>query len=76
MSACNKPVLCLRYDLFLLMYALYSAHVCTTYLVIVSKICLVFVDVLYQVLTSEKVDHIFSKSKLFIKTISLFRIMG
>ena len=33
-----------------------------------------FADVLYQVLTSKKVDHIFSKSKLLIKT--LFRIMG
>ena len=28
-----------------------------------SKIWLVFADVLYQVLTSEKVDHIFSKIK-------------
>ena len=34
----------------------------------------VFADVLYQVLTSKKVDHIFSKSNLLIKT--LFRIMG
>ena len=34
---------------------------------------LVFADVLYQVLTSKKVDYIFSKSKLLIKT--LFRIM-
>ena len=32
-----------------------------------------FADVLYQDLTSKKVDHIFSKSKLLIKT--LFRIM-
>ena len=33
------------------------------------KIWLVFADVLYQVLTSQKVDHIFSKSKLLIKTL-------
>ena len=31
-------------------------------------------DFLYQVLTSEKVDYIFSKSKLLIKT--LFQIKG
>ena len=41
-----------------------SAPVCTTNLVLMSKIWLVFADVLYQVLTSKKVDHIFSKSKL------------
>ena len=38
------------------------------------KIWLVFADVLYLVLTSKKVDHIYSKSKLLIKT--LFRTMG
>ena len=32
-----------------------------------------FADVLCQVLTSKKVEHIFSKSKLLIKT--LFQIM-
>ena len=38
---------------------IYSAPVCTTCLVIVSKIWLVFADVLFQVLTSKKVDYIF-----------------
>ena len=41
----------------------------------VSKIWLVFEDVLYQVLTSKRVDHIFSKSKLHIKTISNYEII-
>ena len=50
-----------------------STPVCMTYLVIVSKIWVVFADVLYQVLTFKKVDHIFSKSKLLIKPLS--RIM-
>ena len=45
-----------------------------TYLVMVSKNMACFVDVLYQVLTSKKVDYISSKSKFLIKTLS--RIMG
>ena len=60
-------MLCLMYDFF-------SANTRTIYLVIVSNIIFVLGDFLYQVLTSEKDEYIFSKSKLLIKT--LFQIMG
>ena len=60
-------MLCLMYDLF-------SATTLTIYLVIVSNNIDCSWRFLYQVLTSEKVDYIFSKSKLLIKT--LFQIKG
>ena len=53
---------------------IFSANTRTIYLVIVSKIFIALGDFLYQVLTSEKVVYIFSKSKLPIKT--LFQIKG
>ena len=53
---------------------IFSANTRTLYLVIVSNNIDVLGDFLYQVLTSEKVDYIFSKSKLLIKT--LFQIKG
>ena len=65
---------CLKYTCALFEILFISAPVCTTYQAIVSKNMACFADVLYQVFTSKKVDYIFSKSKLLIKT--LFRIMG
>ena len=52
----------------------FSANTRTIYLVIVSNNIIALGDFLYQVLTSEKVVYIFSKSKLLIKT--LFQIKG
>ena len=60
-------MLCLMYDFF-------SATTRTIYLVIVSNNIDVLGNFLVQVLTSEKVVYIFSKSKLLIKT--LFQIKG
>ena len=57
-----------------LIYDFFSANTRTIYLVIVSTTLIVLGDFLHQVLTSEKVVYIFSKSKLFIKT--LFQING
>ena len=60
-------MLCLMYDFF-------SATTRSIYLVIVSNNIDCSWRFLYQVLTSEKVDYIYSKSKLLIKT--LFQIKG
>ena len=60
-------MLCLMYDFL-------PVTTRTIYLVIVNTILIVLGDFLNQVLTSEKVVYIFTKSKLLIKT--LFQIKG
>ena len=60
-------MLCLMYDFF-------SANTRTIYLVIVSNNIDCSWRRFYQILTSEKVNDIYSKSKLLIKT--LFQIKG